>query len=170
LNIYYYDPETRVYLKEAANRQADTTEKTISVSIGHASIFVILQSNAASIQGTVYDGPLYVYNYPNPFSLDPKSVTLVNATAAQQAQTIAGTMFHYALPTDVSGEVRIKIYTIAGELVRTITEGAKTGGSHYYAAWDGTNDAGKKAASGVYLARFTVDDKHEKIFKLAIIK
>jgi len=170
LNIYYYDDVNRVYLLENKKKTTDSTEKTITVSVSHASVFVVLQANAAVIQGTVYNGPLFVYNYPNPFNLKTKSIALINATASQMNQTTDGTMLHYGLPTDISGAVEIKIYDVAGELVRTIDDGAKTGGSHYYTAWDGANDNGRKVASGVYIARFTVDKKHEKYFKMAVIK
>lgn len=170
LNIYYYDQVNNVYLLENRNKKADTTAQTVSVSINHASIFVILQSNAAVIQGTAYNGPLFVYNYPNPFDLTAKSVSLTNAPAAQMNQSITGTMIHYGLPTDVAGDVEFRIYNVAGELVRTINDGSRTGGSHYYTEWDGKNEDGKKVASGVYIARFTVDKKNEKFFKMAVIK
>lgn len=170
LNVYYYDTVNKVYLLENRSRKTDATAKTVSVSINHASIFVILQSNAAVIQGTAYNGPLFVYNYPNPFDLRAKSVSLTNAPAAQMNQSISGTMIHYGLPSDVAGEVEIRIYNVAGELVRTISDGSRTGGSHYYIEWDGRNDDGRKTASGVYIARFTVDKKNEKFFKMAVIK
>jgi hypothetical protein len=170
LNVYYYDETNRVYLLENRGRSVDTELKTISVSVNHASVFVILQANAAAIQGTAYEGPLFIYNYPNPFNLDAKSVTLANASAGQQTQTINGTLLHYGLPSSISGEVEIRIYNVAGELVRSINDGARTGGNHYYTEWDGKNDAGKKVASGVYVVRFTVDNKHEKFCKMAVIK
>lgn len=170
LNIYYYDPVNNVYLLENASKRSDAAANTISVSINHVSIFVALQSNASVITGVAYNGPLFVYNYPNPFDLNAKSVTLANGTLGSQSQTVNGTCIHYGLPTDISGDVEIKIYNVAGELVRALSDPAKTGGSHYYIEWDGKNEAGKKVASGVYIARFTADKKNEKFFKMAVIK
>jgi hypothetical protein len=167
LNIYYYDETNNVYLLENRSRVVDADAGTISVGVNHASVFVILQANAAVIQGSTYDGPVFVYNFPNPFNLDTRTVALTHPT---QSRTITGTMLHYGLPTSAGGEVEIRIYNVAGELVRTINDGTKAGGYHYYTEWDGTNDDGKKVASGVYIARFTVDGKNEKFFKMAVIK
>ncbi|MFH1368368.1 MAG: carboxypeptidase regulatory-like domain-containing protein [Elusimicrobiota bacterium] len=168
LNIYYYDENNNVYLLENTNKEIDEDTKVVSITVKHLSTFVLLQSDAPVIKGDSYDGPVFVYNFPNPFNLDTKSVNLVNAS--NQTANITGTQIHYGLPTTVSGEVEIKIYNVAGELVRTINDGVKTGGSHFYTEWNGKNDAGKKVASGVYVARFAVDKKNEKFFKMAVIK
>jgi len=58
----------------------------------------------------------------------------------------------------------IKIYNIAGELVRKIenVEGETT--------WDARNNSGNKVASGVYIYIITNDKGNKKIGKLAIIK
>lgn len=169
LNIYYYDATNNVYLLENTNRTIDTENSTISVGVSHTSVFTVIASNSQVIAGTSYSGNLFVYNYPNPANLSAKTVTLQN-TLTQETRNITGTLIHYGLPQDMSGEIEIKIYNVAGELIRTINDGQKTGGSHYYTEWDGTNDAGKKAASGVYLGRFTIDNKNEKFFKMAIVK
>jgi flagellar hook assembly protein FlgD len=79
-------------------------------------------------------------------------------------------MIMYALPSGKTGTVKIEIYTMAGDLVRTITDNATTGGAYYYAHWDGKNDGGKKVASGVYVGRLTVNGNDEKFFKMAVIK
>ncbi len=169
LNIYYYDPVNNVYLLENRGRSVDAVARTVSVGVGHASVFVILNANGAVIQGMPYSGQLFAYNYPNPFDLSIKTVALNNASLAQQSQAIAGTMIHYGLPQGLSGDVEIRIYNVAGELVRTIRDGARSGGSHYYTEWNGANDSGAKVASGVYIARFSVNGR-EKYFKMAVIR
>lgn len=168
LNIYYYDEKNNVYLLEKSNKKIDSSTKVISITVKHLSTFVLLQSDAQVIQGSSYEGPVFAYNFPNPFNLAVKSVNLVNAS--NQTASISGTMIHYGLPSTVSGEVEIRIYNVAGELVRTLNDGARTGGAHYYTEWDGKNEAGKKVASGVYIGRFSVDKKNEKFIKMAIIK
>jgi hypothetical protein len=45
--------------------------------------------------------------------------------------------------------VTIKIYNVAGQLVRTLVNEVKDKGSHTV-AWDGTNDVGNTVASGIY--------------------
>jgi hypothetical protein len=47
------------------------------------------------------------------------------------------------------GLVRIKIYNVAGELVRTLVDEMKNAGA-YSIAWDGRNNAGSGVASGIY--------------------
>lgn len=79
-------------------------------------------------------------------------------------------MIRLALPAGLSGTVKFEIYNVAGELVRTITESAPTGGTYYYFPWDGRNDGGKKVASGVYFGRFSLNGNDERFFKMAVIK
>ena len=75
-------------------------------------------------------------------------------------------------PTGVDGIVfdsltataEIRIYTIAGGLVRKLDVTAADGG---YKVWDGKNASGSKAASGIYLAHIKSGSKI-KILKIAI--
>ena len=69
-------------------------------------------------------------NYPNPFN--PR------------------TSLKYELPVDA--RVRIKVYSIAGQVVRELVdEGQKAG--YYTVSWDGRDDFGRQVASGIYLCR-----------------
>ncbi len=54
----------------------------------------------------------------------------------------------YDVPREAA--VAIRIYDVTGRLVRTLVDGAVEPGRHA-AVWDGTNDAGERVASGVYL-------------------
>jgi len=47
------------------------------------------------------------------------------------------------------GFMTLRIYNVAGRLVRTLVEGVKDAGS-YNVAWDGMNDRGGAVASGIY--------------------
>ena len=49
-----------------------------------------------------------------------------------------------------SGHVELKIYSISGQLVRTLVDGWKKAGIHSI-MWDGKDDKGKRVASGIYL-------------------
>ena len=69
-------------------------------------------------------------NYPNPFN--------------------AGTNLVFGLPS--SQNVRIRVFDARGGLVATLLEGPMDEGFHPV-EWDGTNDAGAAAASGIYFAR-----------------
>jgi flagellar hook assembly protein FlgD len=68
--------------------------------------------------------------------------------------------------------VRIRIYTVSGELVRVIDEGDKTGGFTYYTTWDGKNMSGAHVASGVYFAVFDVPGKKPKehVVKMVVLR
>jgi hypothetical protein len=46
--------------------------------------------------------------------------------------------------------VQLKIYNVAGQLVRTLVNEARTPGEVHTATWDGRNDAGQSVSSGVY--------------------
>ncbi|MDA8131257.1 MAG: hypothetical protein M0011_07100 [Elusimicrobia bacterium] len=82
--------------------------------------------------------------YPNPFR--PNSAT--------------GVMNFAGLPP----YAKVKIYTFLGELVRGLKADVN-GMAH----WDGRNDSGNKAASGVYIAFVqTSDKKSSKSFKVAL--
>jgi len=45
--------------------------------------------------------------------------------------------------------IEVKVYSVAGGLVRTLRKGTMTPG-YYHLAWDGTNEAGAEVSAGVY--------------------
>jgi hypothetical protein len=69
-------------------------------------------------------------NYPNPF----------NPT----------TVIEYALPE--AGQVKIEIYNLAGQKVRTLVDSYHEAGK-YRIHWDGTDDNGARVSSGIYIYR-----------------
>ncbi len=78
------------------------------------------------------------HNFPNPF----------NPT----------TTFKYGVA--VEGRVSIEVYDVRGRLVTTLLDEVVRPGT-YAVIWDGTDNGGRRAASGVYLARFKAVDKTE---------
>ncbi|MDZ7343657.1 MAG: PQQ-dependent sugar dehydrogenase [candidate division KSB1 bacterium] len=70
------------------------------------------------------------YNYPNPFS--------------------AETAIVYTLPQPAN--VRLVIYNVAGQVVRRLIDDIQPAGQRRV-TWDGTNDSGERARSGVYFYR-----------------
>ena len=84
----------------------------------------------------VPERPVLHANYPNPFN--------------------PNTHIAYAVPTMVEGEVvRLAVYNVLGQRVRMLVEGAQKPG-FYEVDWDGTDEAGRQVASGVYLYRLQV--------------
>jgi Ca-activated chloride channel homolog len=74
-------------------------------------------------------------NYPNPFN--------------------PSTTIRFELPTD--GHVTLKIYDLSGRLVKTLLSGDQYAGAHT-AVWDGSDDAGRKVAAGVYFYQLEFTD------------
>ena len=74
-------------------------------------------------------------NYPNPFN--------------------AGTMIRYELPQPA--KVRLVIYNLLGQRVKSLVQGQQSAGK-YSINWDGTSDAGRPVASGIYIYRISVDN------------
>ncbi len=73
-----------------------------------------------------------VLNCPNPF--DP---------------SVEGTQFTYQLSRPA--RVTIKLYTVAGRLIRTLEQGEVLQGYHESDPWDGVDQDGDPVANGVYL-------------------
>ena len=171
LNIYYYDPNNKLYLLENVGRTLDTVNHTITVSVSHLSAFMILENQAAVIgQRSSEIKDIRVFNTPNPFRIGTKDVTLQKGATEGQVVTVEGTVIRYSLPAGKAGEVKIDIYDVAGTPVRTLRQDSPADETYYYIPWDGRNDDGKKVASGLYLARFTLNGGDEKMFKMAVLK
>ena len=88
-------------------------------------------TGAAGRPGTLEPKVLALYqNNPNPFG--------------------AGTTISYQLPADT--KVALKVYNVAGQLVRTLVNSNQPAGS-YSVKWDGRDDGRRQLAAGVYLYR-----------------
>jgi len=85
-------------------------------------------------------------NYPNPFNLET---------------TIPYTVGNV-------GPVSIRIYDVAGQLVRELVSQAHERGE-YKAVWNGTNWAGSVVSSGMYLVRLRTDE-HVEMKKVMLLK
>ena len=75
-------------------------------------------------------------NFPNPF--------------------VRGTSISFSLPAATN--VDLHVYDVQGRLVRTLVHGAQPAGRHVV-AWDGADDSGRSAASGVYFYRLAAGDR-----------
>ena len=67
-----------------------------------------------------------------------------------------------------TGTVRLSIYALTGQLVRTLVDGERPAGS-YFVTWDGTDDTGQGVASGVYLCRMETEE-YRAVRKLVLIR
>jgi len=67
-----------------------------------------------------------------------------------------GTMrFSYQLAKDLRSS--LKVYNLAGQLVRNLVDGVIPAGAHE-TVWDGRTESGKRVSAGVYLVRFEAGD------------
>ena len=136
LAICRYDAETDQWIPIPFI--LDTVNHVITATIDHFSTFVLVQlAPAANLDS--------VKVYPNPFNSKTQShgMTIANLTAS----------------------ANIKIYNVAGELIRTLNYNTATGS----VTWDGKNDYGKIVASGVYIIYLSAPEGTKKI-KVAVEK
>lgn len=85
-------------------------------------------------------------NYPNPF----------NPT----------TTISYTIPR--TGEAKLAIYNVKGQLVNTLVNEVKDFGEHKV-VWNGTDSRGNNVPSGIYFYRFTTND-HVETKKMMLMK
>ncbi len=76
--------------------------------------------------------PAMQQNAPNPFN--------------------ASTIIPFQIPANMAGPARLVIYNLTGQIVRVLTDGHLAAGAHVL-AWDGRDERGQEAASGVYIYR-----------------
>lgn len=104
------------------------------------------------ISFNLYTGSnLKIYSFPNPFNPLKEKVKI-----------------KYFLPGKGNVDVSIKIYNLAGELIKEIDEGRKEKGYSYFIDWDGKNKADNMVANGIYLC--LIEAENHEICKIAVIK
>jgi len=129
---------------------------------GHESLLVVtgwgVEPGAPASKGRSGDPHAYVL-------VQEKEVTTVSetGTVATPLQISASpnpfnpsTVIRYSLPA--SRNVELVIHDVAGRLVSTLVNGNVPAGLHF-ARWNGRDQAGNPAYSGVYFARLKAGDK-----------
>lgn len=107
-----------------------TIRATLDTAISQLSISAVGEVPAA--------GHRLQANYPNPFN--PRTVIPFDLA-----------------PGDGDVNVRLEILDLRGRVVATVLDGLRSRGRRHTATWDGTDRAGRRLPSGVYLARLRVD-------------
>jgi len=111
-------------------------DATVQPGVGYRYTLVALSVEGGRVLSTPVEVMLPLptarlyQNHPNPF----------NPT----------TTIRYTVPT--RSLVELRIYSVAGRLVRTLVSSEVPAGNREV-SWDGTNDAGNKVASGIYMYR-----------------
>jgi flagellar hook assembly protein FlgD len=68
-----------------------------------------------------------------------------------------------------SGLVRLRIYNVAGQLVKTLVNGNRNSGQLYEASWNGLNNSGQPVSSGVYFYKL-VATNFTQTKKMVLVK
>lgn len=173
INVWFYNATLGKFVLENTNRRLDTTAKTITVAVNHFSVFVVLDgAPVVSVPSGAATQDIVAYNFPNP------SDCIVHSNVGRDTHIFGagatfnpynGTMIRYSLPPGNSETATIRIYSLSGQLVRVIDQGAVAGATTSYFPWACDNQSGKTVASGVYIGEIEWGHKH-KYFKIAIVK
>ncbi len=175
LGVWFYNPASNRYEQQDDGKVIDSVNHTVSVNVSHFSVYVVLASSPIVTSTNPFAGTeIDVRNFPNPFNLNVKTKS-VNSSAgsgqftAGQAVTFRGTMIRIGVPAGLPTDGSIRIYDMAGELVRKIDMTGLAPASIEYFTWDGRNDAGMDVANGVYVGEVKIGDK-KAFWKMALIK
>jgi hypothetical protein len=141
------DQEGYVYVTGYSEKTPGADQDYLTIKYEQSAVTHVEQPQTA----TVYDYQL-AQNYPNPFNPETK--------------------FVFALPQ--AGEVKLNIYSLTGQLVRTLVDGKIAAGRHEI-PWNGQDQFGQVVANGVYWYQLVVIGNGGKITfretkKMAVLK
>ncbi|MGH8014593.1 MAG: FlgD immunoglobulin-like domain containing protein [Candidatus Zixiibacteriota bacterium] len=118
--------------------QISTNGKTIATTDG-SSINLYFDDSEVEIDeqaGLNIETVLLYENFPDPFN--------------------AKTNIQFELP--FSANIELSIYNLLGQRVKTLANGSRPGG-RYLVSWDGRDEQGNVASSGIYFYRLLVEDE-----------
>jgi len=134
---------------QALNGKFDGSGEISLLSAGfEAGVQSELSKEVLSPKATLPKAFALSQNFPNPFN---------------PSTTVA-----YDIPEGKEVQVRLNIYNVRGQLVRTLVDEVKSEGS-YQIQWDGNSNNGQKVSSGVYFYRL-VAGEFNQTRKMVILK
>ena len=111
----------------------EPAELALFAQMGQAMVVVVEEEAWEIRPGAGPARPVLQQNAPNPFN--------------------ASTVIPFQVPADLAGEpMRLRIYNLSGQVVRELQVDAAGAGEHRL-SWDGRDEYGRDAASGVYVYR-----------------
>ena len=126
-----YRPAMPLWLYEGLAGQP--AELALFAQLGQAMVVVVEEEAWEIRPGTGPARPVLQQNAPNPFN--------------------SSTVIPFQVPAGLAGDaMRLSIYNLSGQVVRTLRVDAAGAGEHRL-SWDGRDDYGRDAASGVYVYR-----------------
>jgi hypothetical protein len=144
-----------------------------------SSATIAVTLDATGLSEGVHAGVLTVYSTAGTPIAVPVELLVGQATpvtdAVPQSLTLAPaypnpfnprTVLSFALP--VAGPVQLVVHDLAGRRLAVLVDEVRAAGQHQV-AWDGTDDTGRRLASGTYLARL-VAGAESRTQKLVLVK
>jgi hypothetical protein len=98
-------------------------------------------------------GDMLISMVPDPVGTRPKEVATFELRQNHPNPFNPTTTIEYSIAR--RGHVSLKVYNVAGQLVRTLVDEVQSPEQVKPVAWDGTNNAGRRVSSGVYFYRLT---------------
>jgi hypothetical protein len=145
LKVFYKD--TSGNLVWVRSSHVNKTDKTVTAQVNHLSVYML---------GMFVDTEnLLFQNYPNPFCPARDVYTRIEYGLSSGGIQLT--------------HLSIKVYNIAGDLVRTLIDKEVLPGTKDYLDWDGKNDTGEYVSDGVCLCQLSTPD-YKKIIKILLIK
>ena len=144
------DLDWSIYIEDEYIKTGDSI--AVSVSIGQVTnvdFFAPLVLTGLEQQLSGFTLPIRYelqHNYPNPFN--------------------AGTIISYQLPN--TAHVLLEVYNILGQKITSLVDRQQHAG-YYQTLWQGKNDLGEDAASGVYIVRLFTGD-FEQMQKMLLLR
>jgi len=167
--IAYYSAGFRVYdisnpTQPSLAGQYDTSKRTGEGFIGAIGAYVYLPSG--NILVCDIENGLFV------FTVTPATLTERSAGGAFHLKQNVPNPFNPStrIPFELTrgGRVTISIFDVAGRRVRSLLDRDFTAGTHQ-TGWDGRDDAGRLAASGVYFYRMQ-SGSHSETRRMVLVK
>ncbi|MDZ4122170.1 MAG: FlgD immunoglobulin-like domain containing protein, partial [Candidatus Cloacimonadaceae bacterium] len=151
LGCYQYPSGAGLYTVKASRWDyEDLIIPNVIVNLGEETILNIPlnRSNVSNDDDTHAPQPASfgLTSYPNPFN--PSATISFIAPKA--------------------GKMKLSIYNIKGQKVRSIHDGSISSGHHSF-TWNGVNESGAMAGSGVYFVRIEMDGKSQT-HKMVMVK
>jgi hypothetical protein len=164
----YWNIEMSGHAENTLGERRTTVEMTYPYAANTYVDWDFVEIWTADVDYTINQG--YPFLQGMPVSIEEDFVTLLELpTLTNFANPFnPETTISFTLPQETE-QLELKIYNIRGQLVRTLIAGTPHSKGEYRIVWDGRNDFGKSAASGVYFYRVTTPSFNQ-INKMLLLK
>ena len=134
LGMYYVGQDGQLYREGIWESTMDAGNEGITAKLAHFSDIVLAPKDSPTAVDATPSPAAFSLgaNYPNPFNPE--------------------TTIGFSLGT--ASDIRLDIYTITGQHIRTLAAGMTSAGTHSV-VWDGADDHGNHLTSGMYIYRLT---------------